>query len=338
MKQTMKVILVGVGGRGNWAVKLMANNPRFEVVGAVDTNKEILSSQAQILGISGDQCFPDFDAACAATSADFVIICTPMVTHEKLCCAAFRQGLHVLVEKGMATSWEEACNMVAEAEKCGVKFCVSQNYRYKAPYVAIRSILMDPDHPNHPGKIGMVDCMQHRYRPEPRTSNYPYAMVWDMSCHHFDFLISLFGPFESVDARAFSMPWSKYPYPANFTATIRFANGTRLNYMLTHDSRYSSMRWVFQGERGVVLSGDGIDGIVAHDLPERQLRTGQAHNCEIAEQPSDVSQVVDDFCAWIAGGPEPGISGRNNLEIMAACTLVVRSAGEERVVERTELS
>lgn len=335
--KTMQVILVGLGGRGNWAVQLVAADPRLKAVAAVDTSAEMLAKQAAVLGLDESQCFPSLEAACAATTADIAIICTPMVTHKDLCCTAFRHGIHVLVEKGMATSWDEARHMVATAEEHGVKFCVAQNYRYKDVYVATRSVLNNPDHPNYPGTIGMVDCMQHRYRPEPRTSTFPYAMVWDMSCHHFDFLISMFGPVESVDARTFAMPWSKYTYPANITATLTFSNGTRVNYLLTHDSRHSSMRWIFQGDRGVLRSGDGIDGLIANDLPERSLRTGQEHSVEIPSQPKDVLMVVNDFYDWICGGPEPGISGRYNLETMAACTLAVRSADEQRIVHRNEL-
>ena len=40
---------------------------------------------------------------------------------------------------------------------------------------------------------------------------------------------------------------------------------------------------------------------------------------------------------YIAEGVEPGISGRNNLQTLAVCEMLVRSARERRPVERAEL-
>ncbi len=113
--------------------------------------------------------------------ADAVIICTPTVTHAPFARLAFAKGKHVLVEKGMTMDWDEAKALVREADEAGVKFCVAQNYRYFANMATIKQLLDHPDNPHYPGKIEIVDFIHHRYRPEPRTLNYPYAMVWDMS-------------------------------------------------------------------------------------------------------------------------------------------------------------
>src|SRR5687767_14882189 len=48
--------------------------------------------------------------------------------------------------------------------------------------------------------------------------------------------------------------------------------------------------------------------------------------------------VIDDWLRYIEEGVEPGISGRNNLETLAACEMVLRAAQQRRAVERSELA
>jgi len=49
----------------------------------------------------------------------------------------------------------------------------------------------------------LVDYLQHRVRPVPVTLTYPFASVWDMSCHHFDNLPCSLGPVAEVTAHAY---------------------------------------------------------------------------------------------------------------------------------------
>ena len=188
--------------------------------------------------------------ALAAVDADAVVICTPTLTHASFVRLAFAQGKHVLVEKGMTMDWEEAKPLVREAEQAGVRFCVAQNYRYFANMATIKQLLDAPEHPHHPGTVEIVDFMHHRYRPEPRTLNYPYAMVWDMSCHHVDLLAYWLGEARRVTALSYNTSWSQYAHDANIAAIVEYAGGARCHYLLTHSATISDWRIILQGERG----------------------------------------------------------------------------------------
>lgn len=336
--KTWKVALVGVGGRGQWAVDIVATDPRLEAVALVDLNEQALEIACQQLQLPPTAIYRDLENALSETGAEVAIICTPMVTHGPLCRIAFRHGVHVLVEKGMTFSWEEAKELVAAADEAGVRFCVAQNYRYRAEMQAISAILNDPSHPDNPGEVSLVDCMQHRYRPDPLTSIYPFAMVWDMSCHHLDLLLSFLGPLRRVWARTFQAPWSRYGYPPNITAFLEFESGAVCNYLLTHDALLSNTRMVFQGPRGVLRFGEDTQGLVFQPMPEQALRNGAVRSCEVPELPRDVALVTAAFLDYLEKGIEPGISARRNLETMAACALLVQSATENRPVCRAELT
>ena len=89
----------------------------------------------------------------------------------------------------MTLDWSEANALVAEAQLAGVRFCVSQNYRYMAELRTLQRLIERGEH----GTPHLIDLINHRYRPEPRTLDYPFAMVSDMGCHHFDNLVCAFG-------------------------------------------------------------------------------------------------------------------------------------------------
>ncbi|HEY7087727.1 MAG TPA: Gfo/Idh/MocA family oxidoreductase, partial [Tepidisphaeraceae bacterium] len=249
---------------------------------------------------------------------------------------AFDAGKHVLVEKGMTFSFDEAKSLVREAAVANVKFCVAQNYRYGAPELTITRLLNDPTHPHHPGAVRIVDYVHHRYRPEPRTLNYPFAMVWDMGCHHVDSLSCWLGEVSRVTARSSNPPWSAYEHDADIHATIEYECGAICNYVLTHAATVSSWQVLLQGERGALRLSDGKE-IQFYPKPASFLGRSAPIACESLAAPRSEQGVADAFQLYIQDGTEPGISGRNNLKTLAVCEMLVRAARERRTIDRAEL-
>ena len=65
-----------------------------------------------------------------AHGLDVVAICTPPWTHAPLAIEALRRGCHVLVEKPMAMSAEEASQMVDAAREAGANLCIAHNFLF----------------------------------------------------------------------------------------------------------------------------------------------------------------------------------------------------------------
>ncbi|HEV2126610.1 MAG TPA: Gfo/Idh/MocA family oxidoreductase, partial [Chloroflexota bacterium] len=186
------------------------------------------------------------------------------------------------------------------------------------------------------GTPHLIDLINHRYRPEPRTLDYPFAMVWDMSCHHFDNLVALFGPVAWVTAVSHSAPWSAYPYDAGVSAVLEFQRGLVCTYQLTHQATVSDYRFLVQTERGG-LEWDGRQWRF-RARPNRHLgRNSETVPLESVATVRSEQGVVDDWYRYIVEGVEPGISGRHNLETLAVCEMVVRAATHRAPVERESL-
>lgn len=332
----LRTIHVGVGGRGVWPVHILGSDAKFEPVALVDVNPDYLAQAQSTLKLPQTALFSDLQTALDRVDADAVVICTPTVTHAPLARLAFAHGKHVLVEKGMTMDWADAQALVNEAAQAEVKFCVAQNYRYLPEMLTVKRLLDDPHHLHHPGQVEVVDFAHHRYRPEPRTLNYPFAMVWDMSCHHVDLLADWLGEARRVTATAYNPTWSRYVDDANIAAVIEYASGAVCHYGLTHAATLSDWRIILQGERGALRTCD-VPGVQFYPKPTQQLGSSEPVACEVAPGPPSEQGVADAFYTYVTSNIEPGISGRNNLQTLAVCEMLVRSARLRRAVERTEL-
>lgn len=337
----LRTIHVGVGGHGQWTIDVMGKDPKFKPVALVDTNATAARTAQYRLGESGHKGVPTFSGLTGALSqveADALVICTPTKTHAEYARMGFVVNMHVLVEKGMATDLAQAKELVAEADAAWVKFCVAQNYRYVQCEQAIQYILSKPDHPHHPGTIKIVDYVHHRYRPEPRNMDYPFAIVWDMSCHHMDSLSVWLGPAKRVTARSYAAPWTQYVHDANISAFIEYESGAVCNYVTTHDATMAQWRVALLGERGALVMTDQSK-LRFYPRPGAQLATAEAESvaCDVNEGFRPEQQIADDFFRYIVEDVEPGISGRRNLRTMAMCEALVQSAKNRRPVELAEL-
>ncbi|MBT3266098.1 Gfo/Idh/MocA family oxidoreductase [Candidatus Poribacteria bacterium] len=326
--RVLRVIHVGTGGRGRWPLDVVAGDPRYESVALVDVNDDFLATARELTGLGESVCFDDLAEAARTVEADLIIACTPTATHASFARTAFEAGLSVLVEKGMTLDWQLARDLVAEAEQADVKFCVSQNYRYFPVEQTVKSVLGTEKY----GDPSFLDLIHHRHRPNPRTLDYKNAMIWDMSCHHYDNLVFWFGPAKSVIARTFGAPWSRYaPHDANVSAVITFESGVNCTYSMSHVGQNNRhLTWIHT-TTGNLRSQD-VGG-----LEFRPANSGETESVEVLDVPRAEQAILTDLHTYITEGAEPGISGRNNLQTLALCEATALSHERDAAVELDDL-
>jgi len=333
MKRIIPVLLVGVGNRGRWPVERCRPENGWRTIGLVDRVEEHLAAARTATGLPAAACFREVEAALAATRPEAMILCTPTVTHVSLVKLGVDRGLAVLVEKGMAPCWRDAVDLARHVKAVRGVAAVAQNYRYDGISTVVRQAVQG----NAAHAISapyLIDYVQHRVRPQPRTLTYPFASVWDMSCHHFDNLLDWLGPVAELTAHGYRASYTPYEHDNNTSAFLRFQNGVSVNYVHTHDASRGSLRIEVHGANGAFVLRDeraefsprptvnfGVEPATVVPIPARDSELG----------------VLADFHAYITGGREPGISVQRNLETMALCEMMVRSIQEKRTVRREEL-
>ena len=325
--EPLRSIHVGTGGRGVWPIDVVVADPNWEPVALVDVNETFLQNAREKTGLEESACFSSLEDAAKAIDADAALICTPTETHAPFARMGFEAGLHVLVEKGMTTDLALAKQLVKEGEESGVRFCVAQNYRYQPLQQTIKGILDE----GTCGTPAIVDLIHHRYRPNPRTLNYLNAMIWDMSCHHFDNLNFWFGPVKTVTARTFNPPWSQYPYDSGVYAILEYQNGMVCNYGLTHCAQNSSYHLRMQMDEGTLRAYD-VEGIEL-----QPTASGEPKTIEPLSLPRSEQLVINALSEYIRDEVEPGISGRNNLQTLALCQATCDAASTGATVKMADL-
>ena len=110
------------------------------LVALADENEEAARSGAERFGFA--DWTTDWRTLVARSDVDIVDICTPPVSHHQIAMEAIRHGKHVLVEKPIAMTSEEAREMWQAAERAGVKHLVGFSYR-RTPAVLFARQLLD---------------------------------------------------------------------------------------------------------------------------------------------------------------------------------------------------
>jgi predicted dehydrogenase len=116
----------------------LANNPNAKIVAVADPVKDRV---AEIAKQYKAKPYLDYKQLLKHPGIDAVVVCTPNIFHAPQTIDALRAGKHVLVEKPMATTREDAKAMIAAAKKAGKFLMIGQNQRLMPPHVKAKQIL-----------------------------------------------------------------------------------------------------------------------------------------------------------------------------------------------------
>ncbi len=147
-QRTYTVAIAGLGKRGTHHADAFAKNPRFQLVGLCDLNQERVDAAKQTFGVA----LGTTDAArmLADTKPDIFVFCTLPSVRLELIRAGVAAGVKLIAyEKPMATSTNEALEIMRLLREAGVKSVVSHQHRYGEHYQKVRDIIAS-------GAIGRV--------------------------------------------------------------------------------------------------------------------------------------------------------------------------------------
>lgn len=138
----MSKVKVGVIGCGSIAtyrhIPEYAANPDVELIAFCDVVVERAKAAA---GQYGGTAYSDYREMLANEDLDAVSVCTPNVYHAPISIAAAEAKKHVLCEKPMAVSHEEAVAMIEAAKQNGVYLMIGHNQRLMPPHQKAKELL-----------------------------------------------------------------------------------------------------------------------------------------------------------------------------------------------------
>jgi len=127
----LKVGIIGCGGIANGKhMPSLAKLDNVEMVAFCDIVKERAEEAAKKFGVADSFVCTDYRDLLKDSSIDVVHVCTPNKSHSFITVDALEAGKHVMCEKPMAKTYEEAKKMVDAAKRTGKKLTIGYQNRF----------------------------------------------------------------------------------------------------------------------------------------------------------------------------------------------------------------
>lgn len=208
--QKLKVAVIGTGALGSIHANIYSSIKNVELAGVCDTDRKRLSRISKALGA---EAFTDYRKLIG--KIDAASIAVPTKSHYKIAKELLSAGIHLLIEKPITQTVEEADELLAIAREKNLTLAVGHVERFNAAIEAILKIK---------GNIKFVEC--HRLGPfSPRVKD--IGVVLDLMIHDIDILLWLIkSPIKNIEAVGVKV-LTRHEDIAN--ARITFRNGAICN-------------------------------------------------------------------------------------------------------------
>jgi UDP-N-acetylglucosamine 3-dehydrogenase len=172
----LRIGVIGVGSMGLNHARVCADLPDVVVAGIADQN---LAAAEAAAARYGGRAYADYRQLLAGETLDAAVIAVPTVDHHEVGMAAIERGLHLLIEKPIAYTVDEAQSLIAAAEAAGVCLMIGHIERFNPAVMALKTRL----EAGELGKIFQIDA--HRQGPFPARVK-DVGVVIDLAVHDLD--------------------------------------------------------------------------------------------------------------------------------------------------------
>ncbi|OES46693.1 Gfo/Idh/MocA family protein [Domibacillus iocasae] len=336
-------IKVGIIGCGSIAkhrhIPEYAMNENVEIVAFCD----IIAARAHAFADQYNaKAYVDYNELLENEEIDAVSVCTPNSLHAPVSIAALKAGKHVLCEKPMATSSEEAEAMIAAAEENGKKLMIGHNQRFVPSHAKARSIIES-------GELGKIYSFRTAFGhsgPENWSADGEHSWFFDkeqafigamgdLGVHKTDLLRYLIGE-EFVEAAAFVETSAKQNSTVDDNAVCILKSESGIIGTLAASWSYNGGEdnsTVFYAEKGIMRLEDDPDYSLIIDYKNGNSERHSLGTIQSNEEGQQTdTHVVEHFINSIVEDKTPpvcGNEGKKSLEVILAA--LESSAGKQIV-------
>jgi predicted dehydrogenase len=270
----------------------------------------------------GAQATDDVQTALAVAGVEAVDVCLPTPLHRPVAERALAAGLHVLLEKPLALSLEDADAIGAAAAASGRVLMVGHVLRFVAEVVELRRVLAS-------GELGRpLAATAIRLSPPPDWNDWMLdaersgGTLVDLAIHDFDVIAALLGPARQVHARATAggRHATALVEHEHGDGAVEASHAMPASYPFTARLRVLCERGVLE-HRFVAGAGDEVAGDVVSVLGIHPA-DGKAREFSAASDPWQVQ--IEQFLDCVARGAAPADGSFAQARAALATALAAR--------------
>lgn len=331
----IKVGVIGAGFAGAFHARAYAKLPGVQVAVIADQNQPKAAALAAEVGARAEA---DAAALLNDSAITIVDVALPTPLHPEYAIRALEAGKHVVIEKPLALSLDEADAMLDAAERTGRYLMVAHVLRFWPEYIAIRQVLQS-------GRLG-----QPQIATAYRLSNLPQWATWfrdpamtggsviDLHIHDLDLLNWLFGRprwVRAIGAKSETGGWdhviSQVAYD-NVYASVEASNLMPLDFPFSAGLRVVCERGVieyqFRAGGASFESGEPTHFCLIHE--------DQRPNQPVPFEPGDAfEREIAYFVGCVEHNTPPSVVTAEDARLALQTALAARTAIETG--ERVEL-
>jgi len=232
----IKTGIIGCGKVAHIHAAALTTIPESDFTAVYSRSQEKADTFGSQYGVKG---YSDLETFLGTSGVQAVLIATPHPFHAHPTLAAARHGVHVMIEKPLASSLEDCDAMIAAMHQAGLKLAMISQRRCYEPVLRIKQAI---DH----GKIG-IPILGHvtmlGWRDQQYYDSDPWRGTWqeegggvlvNQAPHQLDILQWYMGPIEELYGY-----WSNLNHPTievddTAVAVIRFKNGGLGNILVSN--------------------------------------------------------------------------------------------------------
>ncbi|MBA3873758.1 MAG: Gfo/Idh/MocA family oxidoreductase [Anaerolineae bacterium] len=328
----LKAAVIGVGSIGQNHARVYREMDGAQLVGVADANP---GNAAKIGNRLNVPFYSDVEKLLEEQKPDLVSISVPTSLHFSVGMDMIGRGLHVLVEKPITSTLEQAEELVAAAKKKGVMLAVGHIERFNPAVMELRRRLRE-------GMLGKVYQI-HTQRLSPYPSRIQDAgVVIDLASHDIDLMRYLTGE-EIVRVYGETLQSINSDREDMFNGLMRFRSGTvgvlNVNWMTPTKIR----RLTVTGARGMFDCN-----LISQELFFYENETGPSQWDALSvlrgvsegnvlgikmQRHEPLAAELADFVAAVRDGRQPTVTGQDGLETLRLALDFVRSGSEMTVID-----
>lgn len=325
-KRKIKCAVVGYGGAfkmGKAHAQWINDTGRMVTVAACDVDAARMEEAKK--DFPGIQTCTSIDDLLAKSNAELVVIVTPHSTHAPLALKALNAGRHVVLEKPMCITVDEATAMIRAAKKSGVTLTTFHNRRHDGDFMAIKEVIGK-------GLIGEVFHIEaflggyghprHWWRSDKKISG---GCMYDWGAHFVDWILNLIPEkIESVTGFFHKRVWNDVTNEDQTQAIIRFKSGAMADLQISSIARIGKPRARILGTKGAILDQGGGSFKLATEVD------GIAVEGEVKYKESTWPEYYTNLAAHLLDGAPLEVTPESSRRVIAVIETAEKSAKSGR--------
>ena len=200
----VRVGLIGIGGMGGCHFYNYEKIPNAELVAVCDVRENVAKEK---VGDRNIKIYTDYNKMIKNEKLDMIDICTPSFLHADMAVKLLKKGYHVLCEKPMTLNTRDAKRVTFVANEAEKNFMVAHVVRFMGPYTYLRKVIETKEL----GRLIRLEMKRISSIPTwswedwMRDEKLSGGVVTDLSIHDLDFVQSIMGMPDKIDAYRYQM-------------------------------------------------------------------------------------------------------------------------------------